>query len=71
MGAGQPVCIRPQTRVDRFLSSPQRVDVSMIGGEAGRYLGTVGKGTVAGDQDVDVPGGLSGLTTLTLRARVS
>ncbi len=59
MGARQPVCIRPQTRVDRFLSSPQRVDVGMIGGEAGRYLGTLGNGTVAGDQDVDVPGGLS------------
>ena len=28
-----------QTRVDRFLSSPQRVDVGMIGGEAGRDLG--------------------------------
>jgi len=28
-----------QTRVDRFLSSPQRVDVGMIGGEAGRHLG--------------------------------
>jgi hypothetical protein len=25
-----------QTRVDRFLSSPQRVDVGMIGGEVGR-----------------------------------
>ncbi|MGZ6855075.1 MAG: hypothetical protein ACXVGC_13585 [Mycobacteriaceae bacterium] len=43
-----------QTRVDRFLSSPQRVDVRMIGGEAGRHLGTLGNGPVAGDQDFDV-----------------
>src|SRR5918996_5491299 len=35
VGGGQPVRIRPQTRVDRFLSSPQRVDVGTIGGEAG------------------------------------
>jgi hypothetical protein len=33
-GGGQPIRIRPQTRVDRFLSSPQRVDVGTIGGEA-------------------------------------
>ena len=51
--------IRTQTRVDRFLSSPQRVDVGMIGGEAGRHLGTLGNGAVAGDQDIDVPGGLT------------
>jgi hypothetical protein len=48
-----------QTRVDRFLSSPQRVDVGMIGGEAGRDLGTLGNGSVAGDQDIDVPGSLT------------
>ena len=48
-----------QTRVDRFLSSPQRVDVGMIGGEAGRDLGTLGNGAVAGDQDIDVAGGLT------------
>jgi hypothetical protein len=59
MWAGEPVRIRPQTRVDRFLSSPQRVDVGMIGGEARRHLGTLGNGAVAGDQDIDVPGGLS------------
>jgi hypothetical protein len=58
-GAGEPVRIRPETRVDRFLSSPQRVDVGTIGGEAGRHLGTFGNGTVAGDHDVDVPGGLT------------
>ena len=56
MRAGEPV--RIQTRVDRFLSSPQRVDVGTIGGEAGRHLGTIGDGAVAGDHDVDVPGGL-------------
>ena len=60
---GEPVStvgrIRPQTRVDRFLSSPQRVDVGMIGGEAGRHLGTLGNSAVAGDQDIDVPGGLT------------
>ena len=57
VGAGEPVLT--QTRVDRFLSSPQRVDVGMIGGEAGRDLGTLGNGGVAGDQDIDVPGGLT------------
>ena len=57
--AGEPVRIRAQTRVDRFLSSPQRVDVGTIGGQAGRYLGTLGNGAVAGDHDIDVPGGLS------------
>ena len=31
----------------------------MIGGEAGRHLGTFGNGAVAGDQDIDVPGGLT------------
>src|SRR5215218_3051825 len=31
----------------------------MIGGEAGRDLGTLGNGAVAGDQDIDVPGGLT------------
>lgn len=59
VGAGEPFGIRPQTRVDWFLSSPQRVDVGMIGGEARRHLGTLGNGTVAGDHDIDVPGGLS------------
>ena len=48
-----------QTRVDRFLSSPQGVDVSMIGSQAGRHLGTLGNGAVAGDHDIDVPGGLT------------
>jgi hypothetical protein len=51
--AGEPVRIRPQTRVDRFLSSPQRVDVGMIGGQAGRHLGALGNGAVAGDHDID------------------
>jgi hypothetical protein len=51
--------IRPQTSVDRFLPSPQRVDVSMIRREAGRHLRTLGNGAVAGDQDIDVPGGLT------------
>jgi hypothetical protein len=57
VGAGEPVLT--QTRVDRFLSSLQRVDVGVIGGEAGRHFGTLGKGAVAGDQDIDVPGGLT------------
>jgi hypothetical protein len=35
--AGEPVLIK--TWVGRFLSSPQRVDVGMIGGQAGRYFG--------------------------------
>ena len=48
-----------QTRVDRLLSSPQRVDVGMIGGQTGRHLGTLGHGPVAGDQDIDVPGSLT------------
>ena len=48
-----------QTYVGRFLSSPQRVDVGMIGGQAGRHLGTLGNGAVAGDQDIDAPGGLT------------
>ena len=52
--AGEPVLT--QTRVDRFLSSPQRVDVGMIGGEAGLDLGTLGNGPVAGDQDINVAG---------------
>src|SRR6266540_5269999 len=55
--AGEPVVT--QTRIDRFLSSPQRVDVGMIGGQAGRHLGTLGNGAVAGDQDIDVRGGLT------------
>jgi hypothetical protein len=59
VGAGEPVRIRPQTYVDRFLSSPRRTDVGVVGGEAGRHLGTLGNGAVAEDQDVDVPGGLS------------
>ncbi len=48
-----------QTRVERFPSPPQRVDVGMIGGEAGRDLGTLGDCPVAGDQDIDVPGSLT------------
>ena len=55
--AGDPV--RIQTRVDRFLSSSHRVDVGTIGGEPGRHLGTFGNGAVAGDHDIDVPGGLT------------
>jgi hypothetical protein len=51
--------MRPQTRVDRFLSSPERVDVGMIGGQPGRHLGTFGNGAVAGDHDIDVPGSLT------------
>ena len=31
----------------------------MIGGEAGRHLGTLGNGAVAGDEDIDVPGSLT------------
>jgi hypothetical protein len=53
VGAGQPVRIL-QTRVDRLLSSPQRVDVGMVSGEAGRDLGTLGDGAMAGDHDLDV-----------------
>ncbi|MEU9313212.1 hypothetical protein [Streptomyces sp. NPDC048256] len=51
--------MRPQTRVDRFLSSPERVDVGMIGGEAGGHLGTFGNGAMAGDHDIDVTDGLT------------
>jgi hypothetical protein len=51
------VCI--ESRVDRFLSSPRRVDVGMIGGQAGCRFGPLGHGAVAGDDDVDLPGGLS------------
>jgi hypothetical protein len=47
-----------QPRVDRFLSSPQRVDVGVIGGETSRYLGALGDGAVAGDHDIDLVGGL-------------
>ena len=58
-GGGRRASPHPlQTRVDRFLSSPQRVDVGAIGGEAGRHLGTLGDGAVAGDHDIDVAGGL-------------
>jgi hypothetical protein len=45
--AGEPVRIRPQTRVDRFLSSPRRVDVGMSGGEPGRHPWTLSNGAVA------------------------
>ena len=48
-----------KTRVGRFLSSPQRVEVGMIGGQAGRYFGTLGDGAVTGDQDIDAPGRLT------------
>ena len=58
-GVLEPLRILPQTRVDRFVSSPQHVDVGTIGGEAGRHLGTFGNGAVAGDHDIDVPGGLT------------
>jgi len=58
-GARKPLRIGPQTRVDRILSPPQRIDVGAIGGDAGRHLGTFGDGAVAGNQDIDVPGGLS------------
>jgi hypothetical protein len=34
-------------------------DVGTVGGEASRDLGTLGNSTVAGDQDVDVPDGLT------------
>jgi hypothetical protein len=50
--------IRPRTRIDRFLSSPQRVDVGMIGAEAGVTSGPLGIGAVAGDKDIDVPSGV-------------
>jgi hypothetical protein len=53
VGTGEP--IRIQTRVDRFLSSPQRIDVGTIGGEAGGHLRTLGNGAVAGDHDIDMP----------------
>jgi RNA polymerase sigma-70 factor (sigma-E family) len=62
LDAGQAVQCLPApspTRIDRFLSSPQRVEVGTIGGEAGRHLGTLGNGAVAGDQDIDLPGGLT------------
>ena len=48
-----------QTRVGRFLSLPQRVEVGVIGGQAGRHLGTLGNGAVTGDQDIDAPGSLT------------
>ena len=57
MGAGEPVLIQP--RVDRLLSSPQRVDVGTIGGETGRDLGALANGPVAGDHDIDMPGSLT------------
>jgi hypothetical protein len=59
VGSREPLLIQPQTRVDRFLSSPPRVDVGMIGGEAGRHFGTFGDGPVAGDQEIDASGCLS------------
>ena len=31
----------------------------MIGGEPGRYVGTLGNGAVAGDEDIEVAGGLT------------
>ena len=31
----------------------------MIGGQAGRHLGTLSNGAVTGDQDIDAPGGLT------------
>jgi hypothetical protein len=46
VGAREPVLT--QTRVDRFLSSPQRVDVGTVGGESGRDLETLGNGPWAG-----------------------
>jgi hypothetical protein len=52
VGAGERVLIK--TRVDRFLSSPECVDVRMIGGKAGRHLGILRNGPMAEDQDVDV-----------------
>ena len=56
MGSGaSPAARRGSAGV---LSSPQRVDVGTIGGEAGYHLGTFGNGAVAGDQDIDLPGGL-------------
>ena len=57
MWAGEPVLV--EARVDRFLSPSQRVDVGVVGGEARRHLGTFGDGAVAGDDDVDLPGGLT------------
>ena len=47
VGAGEPVLLQP--RVDRFLSSPERVDVGPIGSEASRDLGTLRDSTVARD----------------------
>jgi len=55
--AGQPVLIK--ARVGRFLSLPQRVDIGMIGGQAGRHFGTLRNRPVAGDQYIDVPGSLT------------
>jgi hypothetical protein len=57
MGAGEPALT--QTRVDRLPSSPQRVDVGMIGGTTGRHHGAHGNSPMAGDQDIDVPGTLT------------
>jgi hypothetical protein len=48
-----------KTRVDRVHPSPKRVDVGTIGGQAGRHFGTLGNGAVAGDHDIDLPGGLT------------
>jgi hypothetical protein len=39
----------PQARIDRFFSSPQRLDVGAVGGEAGCHLGTFRDGAVAWD----------------------
>lgn len=57
MGAREPVLVK--TRVDRFLSSLQRIDVRMISGKPSRNFGTLGNGPVPGDHDIDVPGGLT------------
>jgi hypothetical protein len=55
VGSGEPVLA--QACAGRILPAPQRVDVGAIGGEANRDIGTKGDGAVAGDQDIDVPGG--------------
>jgi hypothetical protein len=44
-GGREPVLT--QARVDRFLFSPQRLDVGAISGKAGRHLRTLGNGAVA------------------------
>ena len=66
MGAEQPVGLRSQPRVDWFLSPLERLNVGMIGSEAGRDFRALGDGAVAGDHNLHVPGGLSSWSSAVL-----